>query len=111
MNDFGVTVKDTGVQLKVWAPCAIRVRVAIYNEGDDLFRREIPMIALGEGIFILELSLDYMNKYYTYIITSAETDYEVVDPYAVASGPNSQKSYDYRPCTNQSRWMARSFQA
>lgn len=92
IDDFGVTLKDAGVQLKVWAPCAIRVRAAIYDEGDDLFRHEIPMATSGDGIFTLVLPLDYLNKYYTYIITSAETDYEVVDPYAVASGPNSEKA-------------------
>jgi len=92
INDFGVTIIDTGVQLKVWAPCAIRVRVAIYNSGDDLFRSEIPMISEGEGVYSLCLSHDYINKYYTYILTCAETDYEVVDPYAVASGPNSEKA-------------------
>jgi len=91
-NDFGVTISETGVQIKVWAPCAIRARVAIYNEGDDLFRNEIPMESIGDGIFNLNLPLSYKNKYYTYIITSAETDYEVVDPYAVAAGPNSEKA-------------------
>jgi len=92
IDDFGVTITKNGVQLKVWAPCAIRVRVAIYDEGDDLFRREIPMESVGKGIFILILSKDFINKYYTYIITSAETDYEVVDPFAVAAGPNSEKA-------------------
>ena len=56
MDDFGVTVNDSGVQLKVWAPCAIRVRAAIYNEGDDLFRREIPMVSNGDGTFSLQLT-------------------------------------------------------
>lgn len=92
IDDFGVTVSDTGVQLKVWAPCAIRVKAAIYEESDDLFRSEIPMNPVGNGVFELALSRDYLNKYYTYIITSAETDYEVVDPYAVASGLNSEKA-------------------
>lgn len=92
IDDFGVTITNSGVQLKVWAPCAIRVKAAIYDEGDDLFRHEIPMESVGDGVFTLKLPLDYLNKYYTYIITSAETDYEVVDPYAVASGPNSQKA-------------------
>lgn len=91
-KDFGVTIKETGVQLKVWAPCAIRVRAAIYDEGDDLFRSELPMQAIGDGIFVLNLSLDFKNKYYTYVITSAETDYEVVDPYAITAGPNSEKA-------------------
>ena len=92
IDDFGVTVSDMGVQLKVWAPCAIRVKAAIYDESDDLFRSEILMNPVGSGVFELVLSHDYLNKYYTYIITSAETDYEVVDPYAVASGVNSEKA-------------------
>lgn len=50
------------------------------------------MRPVENGVFVLELSREYLNKYYTYIVTSAETDYEVVDPYATACGVNSEKA-------------------
>ncbi len=91
-SDFGVTISEEGVRLKVWAPCAIRVRAALYETGDDLFREEFGMDALGDGIYELNLPKKYVDYYYTYIITCAETDYEVVDPYAHSAGPNSHKA-------------------
>ncbi len=91
-EDFGVTIHEKGVRIKTWAPCAIRVRIALYETGDDLFREELPMEKLKDGIFKIELPLKYVNYYYTYILTCAETDYEVVDPYAHSAGPNSQKA-------------------
>lgn len=104
-QDFGLKWIDGKIQFKVWAPCAQKVTLAVYKEGDDFVREEFSMKGDAQNIFTTCLPSSYENWFYTYSLIAEDTSYEVVDPYAVASAVNSQKAMIvHLEATNPKGW-------
>lgn len=94
-TDFGVTFhqEQTSTKFVIWAPAASKVEVALYDTCSTQHRTTYAMQREPDGCFVLEILLDLTGKYYTYLISysSDEKRYEITDPWAKASGPNSRR--------------------
>ena len=94
-TDFGVTLhpERTSTKFVIWAPAASKVEVALYDTCSTQHRATYAMHRALDGCFVLEILLDLTGKYYTYLISDAsdEKRYEITDPWAKASGPNSRR--------------------
>jgi pullulanase len=68
------------------------VEVRLYKEGyGDALINEIPMKKDEKGTWVLTVEEEIEGFYYTYLITRDNELYEVVDPYAKATGVNGMR--------------------
>lgn len=94
-TDFGVTLhpEHDATKFVLWAPAASKVEVALYDTYSTHHRTTYAMHREPDGCFVLEVLSDLTGKYYTYLVRyeSDEKRYEIIDPWAKASGPNSKR--------------------
>lgn len=92
-QDYGVTYSESECHFRVWAPSAAKMRLALYEAWDDIFRETYDMSPSGDGSWWLALPGNHLGKYYNYLLQDHISDrwLEVLDPYAKASGPNALK--------------------
>jgi pullulanase len=102
-SDYGVTVHPSGNSstFVVWAPGAKSVSIALYKHHDTYQRQVLPMEydKSSDGCYVLNVKDNLIGMYYTYLVQSQDEEriYEVIDPYAKASGPNSKRGYIINP--------------
>ena len=93
-GELGAIVTDPAglVEFRLWAPTATRVTLNLYNEGTGGEAQHIHMEQLGApGVWLVSVSDIEMGTYYTYTVTTALGENEVVDPYAKAVGVNGDR--------------------
>lgn len=97
-GELGAIYTNEKTIFKVWSPVSSKIMLRIYDSGtpksvneelgNDNYK-EYQMIKCEKGVFIYELSGDYSNKFYTYVVTNTSfEDKEIVDPYAKSCGIN-----------------------
>ncbi|MDZ5471857.1 type I pullulanase [Bacillus sp. 31A1R] len=101
-NDLGFTYSSSGTTFKLWAPTAKNVSVALYDdqgnyEGpfvrDNTGGQETEMTRAENGVWSTTLNGDRAGKYYLYKVEFADgTVNYAVDPYAVSTSPNGQRT-------------------
>ena len=88
----------TSTTWKTWSPDASSVKLKLYTTGSD---NEAGASAIGTydmkkdsstGVWSLNLSGDYKNKYYTYLVTVNGTTKETQDVYSQAVGVNGNRT-------------------
>ena len=96
-GNLGATYTKEQTTFKLWSPLATDVKVRIYQTGTDNEKgakliSETPMKLVQQyGTWRLDLKGDFVNKYYTYVVTVNGQTNEVVDPYAKACGANGNR--------------------
>ena len=93
-KDYGAVYKKEATSFRVWSPAAYSMRLALYEEWNDFYRQEYAMTPVGDGSWQVVLEGDLNGKYYNYLLQyEAEgSTFEILDPYAKASGPNATKA-------------------
>lgn len=90
---LGLVVEKNKTNFRLWALNATDVILNIYEDWQDYRRKTYKMIKNENKIWSIEIPENLQGKYYTYTLQNYGTSHEIVDPYAVASSPNSQKGY------------------
>ena len=91
-DDLGVTFENGVPSFRLWAPTASKVVLKIYSKGSgDNLVDTVDMEKDVKGTWKHTGKADYMNKYYTYTVTTATGTQETVDPYAVSGGVNGAR--------------------
>ncbi len=92
-KDYGASYAPEMTQFRVWAPAAYKVKLALYEDWQTLYRDTVAMSAVGDGSWVLTVSGDLHGKHYNYLIQMPDSEhwYEVLDPYAKASAPNAKR--------------------
>lgn len=90
-NDLGAVYSPEGTKFRVWAPTAEAVTVLLYKSGQGGKAEKFPMRRDVKGTWVCEISGDLHGRYYTYLVTHHDREYEVVDPYARACGVNGKR--------------------
>ena len=97
-SGLGSVYSKTSTTWKTWSPDASSVKLKLYTTGSD---NEAGASAIGTydmkkdsstGVWSLNLSGDYKNKYYTYLVTVNGTTKETQDVYSQAVGVNGNRS-------------------
>ncbi len=103
-NDLGLTYSTDASTFKVWAPTAVSVELAIYdNAGSYNSDGKVTIHTDGAeslmevdrttGVWSITMTGDLKNNYYMYKVTFADgTQNYAVDPYAIAVSANGQRS-------------------
>lgn len=93
-NDLGVTVSETAVNLKLWAPSAKTVTLKIYDDSTITTVAQSVLMTKGEkGVWSTtfnKASNNVLGKYYVYDLELVDgtVSTNVVDPYARSTGAN-----------------------
>lgn len=90
---LGVDFTLNQTTFKVWSSSATEIALNIYKEWDDTRRRQYPLKKGKDSVWFISLPRNMEGYYYSYTVNHYGTLHEVVDPYAVASSPNSSKGY------------------
>lgn len=97
-SGLGSVYSKTSTTWKTWSPDASSVKLKLYTTGSD---NEAGASAIGTydmkkdsstGVWSLNLSGDYKNKYYTYLVTVNGTTKETQDVYSQAVGVNGNRT-------------------
>ena len=90
-DDLGAVPGENGTVFKVWAPTASRIVLNLFEAGDGCDAYETLEMVRGEkGVWSAEAACG-AGTYYTYRVTTAAGEQEVVDPYAKAAGVNGNR--------------------
>ena len=105
-SDLGATVKDGKTTFKLWAPASYAVTVELFNyghpkkhgtekyPGDNLPYETYELEYAGKGVWEVTVDKDLTGKYYTYAVDNGiKVVYDIVDPYAYATGLNGLRGY------------------
>lgn len=84
----GLRYNKEASEFRIFAEGSKNIKLAIYDDYDQVFRNEYEMIEQEDGFFYYKYQGDLEGKYYTYLVG----DYEVTDPNSYACSINSQKS-------------------
>jgi pullulanase len=109
-NDLGATYSSQATTTKLWAPTAIGVSVALFDDATSPSFSSIPMESHTNGIWSATINGNVAGKYYLYEITlPGKTDqpvtYRVNDPYARGCSANTGRTLIYDPVgTNPKGW-------
>jgi pullulanase len=90
-NDLGANYQKDNTVFKVWSPLAQDVKVVLYSSYDDSIGQIFDMSKASQGIWALNLTGDFKNKYYNYKVTMDGVERETADPYAKGATANSKK--------------------
>ncbi|MBN2898748.1 MAG: type I pullulanase [Clostridia bacterium] len=90
---LGVTIQAEKTIFRIWALNVTRVTLNLYKDWRDMRRQSYPLEKGGDSIWSVEMPQNLEGMYYTYSIEHYGTVHEIVDPYAVASSPNSKRGY------------------
>ncbi len=94
-DDLGVSVSGNVTTFKVWSPLATKVSVNVYKSGTKGTDDKIDtydMEKTDKGVWIVEVSQDLTNSYYTYSVTNKDETVEACDPYAKSTGVNGDRA-------------------
>jgi pullulanase len=86
--DLGCTYTPNKSTIKVWAPTASRIICHLQREAEFY----LPMEKDTNGVWTVELMGDYELYSYVYHVYFAEKMNIAIDPYAVASTPNHERT-------------------
>lgn len=95
-DDLGVTFSadKTSTTFKLWAPISDSVKLNIYNSGTkSATNKPVKTINLDKkekGVWETTINEYLHGKYYTFVVTNAGEENEVVDPYAKSCGLNGR---------------------
>ncbi len=88
---LGVTVNERSTIFRLWSSSATTVYLNIYNQWDELRRKTYTLTKSDDQFWLIEIPENLENYYYTYSIERYGILHEIVDPYAIATSPNSKK--------------------
>ena len=97
-DDLGAVYSPSVTTIKLWAPTAKAVRLALFVNATNSAFSSVPMERGKDGIWTSRLEGDQDGKYYLYEIThqAAGADqpmrYRVNDPYARGCSPNTGRT-------------------
>lgn len=84
----GIRLCDDYCEFRIFALGSRNVKLAIYDDYDQVFRKEYQMEEQADGFFYKKIEENLEDKFYTYLVNG----YEVTDPNSTACSINSQKS-------------------
>ena len=90
-GDLGVDIGANKITFRLWAPTASKVVLNIYNDGFwGESKTHIPLTKGEKGVWSYEDTNkdNFINKYYTYSVTTSMGTQEAVDPYTRSAGLN-----------------------
>lgn len=90
-QDLGVTYSKEETTFKVWAPTAHKLEIVIFRTHDEKKGQRIPLQHGDKGVWSCTLRGDLEGFYYNYLVTHGDEVFEVVDPYARATGVNGTR--------------------
>lgn len=115
-DDLGAAYAPQATTIKLWAPTAKAVSIALFEDAATSACSLIPMVRDENGIWSATLQGDMDGKYYLYDITHAReaavqpTHFQVNDPYARGCSANTGRTLIYDPAkTNPQGWEQDSF--
>jgi len=115
-NDLGATYGPLATTLKLWAPTASKVEVALFAGATGAPSSFTPMTCDSEGIWSVALPGNLDGKYYLYQVALPGANgnppavHEVNDPYARGCSANSGRTLIYDPArTNPGGWAQDQF--
>ena len=100
-DDLGAVYSPRATTIKLWAPTAKAVTVALFADATNTAFSMIPMSREADGIWAAMLPGDQDGKYYLYEVTHQEagaakpTVYRVNDPYARGCSANTGRTLIY----------------
>ncbi len=110
-NDLGATYSPRATTLKLWAPTADKVEVALFAEAAGASFSLIPMTRDRDGIWSVTIPGNLDGKYYLYQVALPGTNggqptvVQVNDPYARGCSANTGRTLIYDPAkTNPEGW-------
>jgi pullulanase len=110
-NDLGAVYRPEATTMKLWAPTAKTVSVAIFEDATSTAFSLTPMTCNSHGIWSVTIHGNLDGKYYLYQITlpalkdGRPTVVQVNDPYARGCSANSGRTLIYDPArTNPNGW-------
>jgi len=95
-NDLGAVYTPQSTTWKVWAPTATKMQLKLYYTGSDS-EAGAGVIATHDmtktgSCYSIQLSGNWKNKYYTYLVTTNGQTNETQDVYSKATGVNGRRS-------------------
>lgn len=104
-DDLGATYTPEETKFRLWAPTASEAYVVCYESWDGEPISVLPMARDVQGTWILSVSGDIKNSYYTYRVKVGDQLNEAADPYAKVVGVNGDRGVvlDLRS-TDPTRW-------
>lgn len=89
INKLGINYSNQRTEFRVLAPTVSDVKLLIYDNPLEVFRKEYSMERDDEGVYFKQLEGDLKGKYYTFLVENKD---EVTDPYSYATSLNGIKS-------------------
>ena len=115
-DDLGAVYSPQATTIKLWAPTAKAVNIALFADATNTAFSLVPMSCDNGGIWSATLEGDQDGKYYLYEITRQEpgadkpTTCRVNDPYARGCSANTGRTLIYDPRkTDPEGWAADRF--
>ena len=115
-DDLGAVYSPQATAIKLWAPTAKAVSIALFTDATNDTVSSIPMSCDQDGLWSVTLAGDQDGKYYLYEITHQEADadkptvYRVNDPYARGCSANTGRTLIYgSQKTNPDGWATDRF--
>jgi pullulanase len=102
-DDLGAIYHPESTSIKLWAPTARSVRIALFADATSTNTTLIPMTRDRNGVWSATLTGDQDGKYYLYEIAHQDagadtpTVYRVNDPYARGCSANTGRTLIYDP--------------
>ena len=110
-DDLGAVFSPQATTMKLWAPTAKRVSVALFEEATHPAIASTPMACDSNGIWSVTFPGNLDGKYYLYQVAlpgvhgSQPTIFPVNDPYARGCSANTGRTLIYDPVkTNPKGW-------
>jgi len=98
-NDLGVSFISNSIQLKLWAPTALNVKVLLFKDSSNKTpEKEIDLVEDGINVWKINLPKSYEDYFYQYKIQNYYPEknqiqeFVITDPYSVTLSTNSEKS-------------------
>lgn len=88
-KELGFVYSPQMTIFRVFAPTRNNIKLRIYQDAQSFRREEFQMLKNSDGTFEFKLEKDLKGYYYTYLV---EDQYEVSDPYSIATSLNSIRS-------------------
>ncbi|MGD1089012.1 MAG: type I pullulanase [Verrucomicrobiota bacterium] len=115
-DDLGAGYRPQATTMKLWAPTARSVSIALFDNATSPSFTSIPMTRDSDGIWSATVNGDLDGKYYLYDVAlpglGAEppTIFQVNDPYARGCSANTGRTLIYDPVkTNPEGWSQDQF--
>ena len=110
-DDLGAVYRPEATTLKLWAPTATAVSVALFADATDPAFSSLPLTRASNGVWSVTINEDLAGKYYLYQVTlpalaDGKPAIELVDdPYARGCSANAGRTLIYDAAkTNPDGW-------